>query len=49
MKEWSIIWQKLAKDIPISIHIEYVNGGDVVGATVAAMNNDRATVREWIG
>lgn len=44
-----IVSQKLAKDIPISIHIEYVNGGDVVGATVAAMNNDLATVRDWIG
>jgi hypothetical protein len=44
-----MVSQKLAQDIPISIHIEYVNGGDVVGATVAARNNDRATVREWIG
>jgi sugar phosphate isomerase/epimerase len=44
-----IVSQKLAIDIPISIHIEYVTGGDVVGATVAAMNKDLATVREWIG
>jgi sugar phosphate isomerase/epimerase len=44
-----LVTQKLAKDIPISIHIEYVNGGDVVGKTVAAMKNDLVTVKKWLG
>lgn len=40
---------KLPNNIPIAIHIEYVSGGDVVGKTVAAMKNDLATVRKWLG
>lgn len=40
---------KLPNNIPISIHIEYVSGGDVVEKTVAAMKNDLATVRKWLG
>lgn len=44
-----LVSQKLAKDIPISIHIEYVNGGDVVAKTAEAMKNDLATVIKWLG
>jgi len=35
--------------IPISIHIEYVSGNDVVKRTIEAMKNDLATVRKWLG
>jgi sugar phosphate isomerase/epimerase len=44
-----LVSQKLSKDIPIAIHIEYVSGGDVVTKTVEAMKNDLATVRKWLG
>lgn len=44
-----LVSKMLPKDIPISIHIEYISGGDVVGKTVEAMENDLATVRKWIG
>lgn len=39
---------KLPPDVPISIHIEYVSGGDVA-KTVEAMRNDLATVKKWLG
>ncbi len=41
----------LPKEVPISIHIEYVKGKDEesIGKTVAAMEKDLATVRKWIG
>ncbi|QTN32275.1 TIM barrel protein [Akkermansiaceae bacterium] len=39
----------LPPEIPVSIHIEYVKGGDVVKDTVAAMKNDLVTVRKWLG
>lgn len=44
-----LVSELLPKEIPISIHIEYVNGGDVVKKTVEAMGNDLATVRKWLG
>ena len=44
-----LVSKLLPKEIPISIHIEYVNGGDVVKKTVEAMGNDLATVRKWLG
>ena len=44
-----LVTKMLAPEIPISIHIEYIKGGDVVKDTVAAMKNDLATVREWLG
>lgn len=43
-----LVSQKLSKDIPISIHIEYVSGDDILGKTVAAMKADLATVRKWL-
>ncbi len=43
-----LVTQKLPNNIPISIHIEYVSGQDVVAKTVAAMKNDLATVKKWI-
>jgi len=43
-----LVSEKLSKDIPIAIHIEYVSGGDVVAKTVEAMKNDLATVRKWL-
>jgi len=44
-----LVSQKLSKDIPIAIHVEYVSGGDVVTKTVEAMKNDLATVKKWLG
>jgi len=44
-----LVSKLLPKEIPISIHIEYVNGGDFVKKTVEAMSNDLATVRKWLG
>ncbi len=44
-----LVSQKLPNNIPISIHIEYVTDGDIVGQTVAAMKNDLATVKKWLG
>lgn len=44
-----IVSQKLPNNIPISIHIEYVKGGDLVAKTTAAMKNDLATVKKWLG
>jgi sugar phosphate isomerase/epimerase len=43
-----LISKMLPKEIPISIHIEYVNGEDVVARTVEAMKSDLATVRKWL-
>jgi sugar phosphate isomerase/epimerase len=40
---------KLPNHIPISIHIEYVNGDDIVTKMVEATKNDLATVRKWLG
>ncbi len=47
-KAGKLVSKKLPKEIPISIHIEYVKGGDVVKKTVEAMSNDLATVRKWL-
>lgn len=44
-----LVTQMLPPEVPISIHIEYVKGGDLVKDTVAAMKNDVATVRKWLG
>ena len=44
-----LVTEMLPPEVPISIHIEYVKGGDVVEDTVAAMKNDLATVRKWLG
>lgn len=44
-----LVTKMLPPEIPISIHIEYIKGGDVVKDTVAAMKNDLTTVREWLG
>jgi len=44
-----LVTQMLPKEVPVSIHIEYVNGGDLVKKTVEAMANDLATVRKWLG
>ena len=43
-----LVSKLLPKDVPISIHIEYVKGGDVVAKTVEAMSNDVATVKKWL-
>lgn len=48
-KSGELVSKMLPNDVPISIHIEYVNGGDVVKKTVEAMGNDFATVRKWLG
>ena len=40
---------KLPSNIPISIHIEYVNGDDIVTKMVEATKNDLATVKKWLG
>lgn len=42
-----LVSKMLPKEIPVSIHIEYVRGPDVASRTVAAMKNDLATVRKW--
>jgi sugar phosphate isomerase/epimerase len=44
-----LVSQKLSIEIPIAIHIEYINGGDVVEKTVTAMKNDLATLKKWLG
>ncbi len=44
-----LVSELLPKDVPISIHIEYVRGENVVERTIEAMRNDIATVREWLG
>jgi len=44
-----LVTQMLPKEVPVSIHIEYVNGGDLMKKTVEAMANDLATVRKWLG
>ncbi len=44
-----LVSKTLPKEVPVSIHIEYVKGGDVVKKTVEAMGNDVATVRKWLG
>jgi sugar phosphate isomerase/epimerase len=44
-----LVAKMLPPEVPISIHIEYVKGGDLVKDTVAAMKNDLATVRKWLG
>ncbi len=44
-----LVTKLLPKEIPVSIHIEYVKGGDVAKKTVEAMGNDVATVRKWLG
>lgn len=44
-----LVSQKLPNDIPISIHIEYIKGGDLVPKTITAMKNDLATLRKWLG
>jgi len=44
-----LVSRKLPEDIPISIHIEYIGGGDIVAKTVAAMKADLATARKWLG
>ena len=48
-KSGKLVSKMLPKEIPISIHIEYVKGGDVVKKTVEAMANDVATVKKWLG
>lgn len=48
-KAGKLVSTMLPPEIPISIHIEYVSGGDLVGKTVEAMRNDIATVRKWLG
>ena len=48
-KAGELVSEILPKDVPVSIHIEYVNGGDVVEKTVEAMGKDLATVRKWLG
>lgn len=40
---------KLPSNIPISIHIEYVNGDDILTKMVEATKNDLATVKKWLG
>ncbi len=47
-KSGKLVTKMLPKEIPISIHIEYVKGGDVVKKTVEAMGNDFATVKKWL-
>ena len=44
-----LVTKLLPLEIPVSIHIEYVKGGDVVKDTVAAMAKDLATLRKWLG
>jgi len=39
----------LPKDVPISIHIEYVNGNDLEKRMFEAMKNDLGTLRGWLG
>ncbi len=43
------VTKMLPKEIPVSIHIEYVKGDDLVKKTVEAMGRDLATVRKWLG
>ena len=43
-----LVTKMLPKDVPISIHIEYIKGDDVVQRTVEAMANDVATVKKWL-
>jgi sugar phosphate isomerase/epimerase len=45
-----LVTKMLPKEIPVSIHIEYVRGADnIVAEAVKAMGNDLATVRKWLG
>lgn len=48
-KSGKLVSELLPKDIPVSIHIEYVKGENVTEKTVDAMRNDIATVRQWLG
>ena len=43
-----LVTKMLPPEIPVSIHVEYVKGEDVVKRTVAAMERDLATVRKWL-
>ncbi len=48
-KAGKLVSKMLPKEMPVSIHIEYVRGGeDVVEKTVEAMGNDLATVKKWL-
>jgi sugar phosphate isomerase/epimerase len=47
-KAGKLVSKMLPPHIPISIHVEYV-GDAGVDKTVAAMRNDIATVRKWLG
>ncbi len=46
-----VVSELLPKEVPISVHIEYVSGRveQSVRRTVEAMGNDLATVRKWLG
>ncbi len=44
-----LVSKLLPTEIPVSIHVEYIKGGDVVKKTVEAMGHDVATVRKWLG
>jgi sugar phosphate isomerase/epimerase len=48
-KAGKLVSKMLPKEIPVSIHIEYVRAGnDVVEKTVEAMRSDFATVKQWL-
>lgn len=44
-----LVTKMLPPEVPVSIHIEYIKGGDAVKDSVAAMKSDLATVRKWLG
>lgn len=43
-----LVTKLLPPEIPVSIHIEYVTGEDIVKDTVEAMAYDFSTVRKWL-
>lgn len=43
-----LVSRHLAKNIPASIHIEYIGGENRVPETVAAMKNDLDTLKSWL-
>jgi len=47
-KAAKLVSKMLPKEIPISLHIEYIKGKDVVKPVVEAMAKDLATIRKWL-